>query len=56
MLRKYTVIHILDACDRILFSRDDAHDIHCILEDLTEEQANRCYRAYLTEIVRQCSA
>ncbi|HNW28655.1 MAG TPA: hypothetical protein PKN50_09270 [Spirochaetota bacterium] len=56
MLRKNTVIHILDACDRILFSRDDADDIRFILEHVSEEQANRCYRAYLTEIVRQCRA
>lgn len=54
MLRKKTVIHIMDACDKILFSRDDADDIHYILERLSVEQANRCYQAYLYEIVRQC--
>ncbi len=56
MLRKNTVIHIMDACDRILFSRDDADDIHFILEHVSEEQANRCYQAYLSEIARQCRA
>lgn len=54
MLRKNTVIHILDACDRLLFDRDDADDIRFILEHCSEEQANRCYRAYVKEIVRQC--
>jgi len=54
MLRKKTVINIMDACDKILFSSDDANDIHVILEHLSEEQVNRCYQAYMTEIVRQC--
>ncbi len=54
MLRKSTVIHIMDASDRILFTRDDANDIHAILAGSSEEQVNRCYSAYLKEIVRQC--
>jgi hypothetical protein len=54
MLRKNTVIHILDACDRILFNFEDANDIHTMLEDSSETQVNRCYHAYLKEIVRQC--
>jgi hypothetical protein len=54
MLRKNTIIHIMDACDRILFNREDADTIHFILESSSEVQANRCYCAYLHEIVRQC--
>lgn len=54
MLKKSTVIHIMDASDRILFTRDDANDIHAILAGSSEEQVNRCYSAYLKEIVRQC--
>jgi hypothetical protein len=54
MLRKNTVIHILDACDRILFNREDANDIHTMLEVSSEMQVNRCYQAYLKEIIRQC--
>jgi hypothetical protein len=54
MLKKNTVIHIMDASDRILFNREDANDIHAILDASTEEQVNRCYLAYLKEIVRQC--
>ena len=54
MLRKNTVIHILDACDRILFNREDADDIQMMLEHSSETQVNRCYQAYLKEIVRQC--
>jgi hypothetical protein len=54
MLRKNTVIHILDACDRILFNMEDASDIHTMLEISSETQVNRCYHAYLKEIVRQC--
>jgi len=54
MLRKNTVIHILDACDRILFNKEDASDIHAMLEISSERQVNRCYQAYLKEIVRQC--
>lgn len=54
MLRKKTVINILDACDRILFNREDANDIHAMLEISSERQVNRCYQAYLKEIMRQC--
>ena len=54
MLRKNTVIHILDACDRILFNKEDANDIHAMLEFSSETQVNRCYKAYLNEILRQC--
>ncbi|MBN1498113.1 MAG: hypothetical protein JXA07_15175 [Spirochaetes bacterium] len=54
MLRKSTVIHIMDASDRILFNREDADDIHAILEGSSLEQVNRCYASYLKEIVRQC--
>ncbi len=54
MLRKRTIIHILDACDRILFNREDADDIRLMLENSSELQLNRCYQAYLAEIKRQC--
>lgn len=54
MLKKNTVIHIMDASDRILFNREDAEDIHLILENSPEDAVNRCYAAYLREIVRQC--
>ena len=54
MLRKNTVIHIMDACDRILFNFEDANDIRTMLEISSETQVNRCYQAYLEEIVRQC--
>jgi len=54
MLRKNTIIHIIDSCDRILFDREDANIIHFMLADASERQANRCYRAYLKEIARQC--
>jgi hypothetical protein len=56
MLDKNTIIHIMDACDRILFNGEDARTIHFMLETSSETQVNRCYRAYLTEIVRQCRA
>ena len=54
MLQKNTIIHIMDSCDKILFNREDANIIHLILESSSEDQANRCYRAYLNEIARQC--
>jgi hypothetical protein len=56
MLDKKTIIHILDACDSILFNGEDASTIHFMLENSSEAQVNRCYRAYLSEIVRQCRA
>jgi hypothetical protein len=54
MLQKNTIIHIMDSCDKILFDREDANIIHLILESSSEHQVNRCYRAYLKEIARQC--
>ena len=54
MLRKRTILHILDACDRILFDREDADDIRLMLEGASDQQLNRCYQAYLHEIKRQC--
>jgi hypothetical protein len=54
MLDKSTVIHIMDSCDRILFEREDADTIRFMLETSTREQVNRCYCAYLREILRQC--
>jgi hypothetical protein len=54
MLQKHTIIHIMDSCDKILFNREDANIIHLILESSSEDQVNRCYRAYLNEIARQC--
>lgn len=55
MLKRTTIIHILDACDRILFSPEDAEDIRLMLEGATDNQILRCYRAYLGEIIRQCA-
>ncbi len=54
MLEKNTIIHILDSCDRILFEREDADTIHFMLECSSPVQVNRCYCAYLHEILRQC--
>jgi len=56
MLRKSTAIHILDACDLLLFEREDAWDIHVILENSSEFQVNRCYRNFIGEIIRQCGS
>ncbi len=55
MLRKRTVIHIMGSSTRILFNVEDAHIIRFMLEGATEIQANRCYRAFIGEILRQCS-
>lgn len=54
MLDKSTIIHIMDSCDRILFNREDADTIHFMLETSSPAQVNRCYNAYLYEILRQC--
>ena len=54
MLDKSTIMHIMDSCDRILFDREDADTIHFMLETSTSEQVNRCYHAYMREILRQC--
>jgi hypothetical protein len=54
MLEKNTIIHIIDSCDRILFDREDADTIHFMLVSSSSAQVNRCYNAYLSEILRQC--
>jgi hypothetical protein len=54
MLEKNTIIHFMDSCNKILFDREDAKIIHFILERSSEKQANRCYKAFLNEIARQC--
>lgn len=54
MLKKHTIMHILDACDRLLFDREDAEDIRMMLAGASELQLNRCYQAYIEEIKRQC--
>jgi hypothetical protein len=56
MLKKDTIIHIMDASDKILFNKDDAEMIHFILNQATEADVNRCYQAYLKELLRQCRA
>ncbi|MBN2077702.1 MAG: hypothetical protein JW838_01970 [Spirochaetes bacterium] len=55
MLRKNTVIHIMSASSRILFNIEDAEIIRFMLDGATETQANRCYRAFICEILRQCA-
>ena len=54
MLRKKTVIHIMNASARILFNNEDAEIVRFMLEGASENQANRCYRAFIGEILRQC--
>lgn len=55
MLRKRTVIHIMNASSRILFSFEDAEAIRFMLDGATETQADRCYRAFIRELLRQCA-
>ncbi|MCP4130662.1 MAG: hypothetical protein GY754_06740 [bacterium] len=54
MLKKSSAIHILDACDNILFDKEDAREIRLMLNHLNEYEVNRCYCSYMIEIARQC--
>ena len=55
MLRKTTVVHIMSSSARLLFNVEDAEIVRFMLDGATESQANRCYRAFIREILRQCA-